>query len=84
MTENDFDRLLQIYKFLKMQLIKIKVKSVDNENISRIKNTVMDYNKYYEGVIGDNVKYLSSYTEDVYHQIKERIPVFYQMIILTI
>ncbi len=35
----------------------------------------MDYNKIYEGVIGDNVEYLSSFSKEDYYDIKERIPI---------
>ena len=57
-----------------MDLIKIKVNSIDIENLERIKNRIMDYSKIYEGVIGDKVEYLSSYPEEVYYQIKDRKP----------
>ncbi len=34
----------------------------------------MNYDKIYNGVIGYNVEYLSSYPEEVYYQIKNRKP----------
>lgn len=73
-NEDDYNKLYDILGD-NYNVIKIKINSDDVDNIDRIKDTVMDYNKVYEGVIGDNVEYLSSYPEDVYYQIKERIPV---------
>lgn len=56
-------------------IIRVKVNSTDSINIKNISNIKMDYNFNYEGVIGDNVEYRSSFPKDVYYQIKERIPI---------
>lgn len=50
----------------------VKINNDDETNIKNISNIKMDYNHVYEGVIGDNVEYLSSFPKDVYYQIKER------------
>lgn len=73
-TEEQF-KILQIAKKIRnMDLIKIKVNSNDEDNLNRIAARVMDYSKIYDGVIGDKVEYLSSYSEEVYYQIKNRKP----------
>jgi cytidylate kinase len=72
--EEQYKILDIIGKLVHMDLIKIKVNSTDEENLKRIKNRNMDYNKIYEGVIGDKVEYLSSYPEEEYYKIKSRKP----------
>ena len=68
-------KFLQIARRIRnMDLIKIKVNSNDSDNLKRVASRVMDYDKIYNGVIGDNVEYLSSYPEEVYYQIKNRKP----------
>jgi adenylate kinase family enzyme len=59
----------------KYKIIKIKIKSDDINNITTILNRNMNYEKKYDGVIGDNVEYLSSFDEKTYYEIKNRIPV---------
>ena len=73
-TEEQYKRLDMIRKFVRMNLVKIKVNSTDEGNLERIKNRDMDYNKIYKGVIGDKVEYLSSFPEDEYYEIKSRKP----------
>ena len=73
-TEEQYKRLDMFRKFARMNLIKIKVNSTDEGNLERIKNRDMDYNKIYEGVIGDKVEYLSTYPEEEYYEIKSRKP----------
>ena len=73
-TEEQYKRLDMFRKFARMNLIKIKVNSTDEGNLERIKNRDIDYNKIYEGVIGDKVEYLSTYPEEEYYEIKSRKP----------
>lgn len=59
------------------EVISIKLNSKDDtENIKRISSRKMDYDKTYEGVIGDNVEYQTSYPAETYYEIKERKPEF--------
>ena len=51
---------------------KIRIHSDDNYNIKAISNRRMDYQSKDESVIGDNVFYVSSFSEDVYWEIKKR------------
>ena len=54
------------------KIYKIKINSNDELNIKNISNINMDYDYVFDGVIGDNVEYLSSFPSEVYYQIKER------------
>ena len=72
--KEDYDKLNELLDN-NYEVIKIKINSKDEDNINNIINTKMDYNKIYEGVIGDNVEYLSSFSKEDYYDIKERIPI---------
>ena len=73
-SEHDFDKFERLSKVLRMKLIKVKVNSTDAHNLDEIKRTVMNYDKIYSGVIGDNVEYQSFFDEEIYYQIKMRKP----------
>ena len=51
---------------------KIRIHSDDQYNIKVIHDRVMDYDRKEDNVIGDNVFYASSFSEEVYWQIKKR------------
>ena len=72
--EKDFNRLDILLQILRMKLVKIKVNSTDSHNLEKIKNMTMDYNKVYDGVIGDKVEYQSPFDDETYYQIKMRKP----------
>lgn len=54
------------------KIFKIRIHSDDNYNIKAIRERKMDYDKKDKAVIGDNVFYASSFSEDVYWQIKKK------------
>ena len=72
--KEDYDKLNELLDN-NYEVIKIKINSKDEDNINNIINTKMDYTKIYEGVVGDNVEYLSSFSKEDYYNIKERIPI---------
>lgn len=72
--EKDFNRLDLLLQILRMRLIKIKVNSTDSHNLLEISSMVMDYDKFYPGVIGDKVEYQGTFDEETYYQIKMRNP----------
>ena len=71
--EEDYQKLKELLTD-KYDIIRIKIVSNDIDNINKIHSREMDYNKKYDGVIGDNVEYLSNFPDNVYYEIKERIP----------
>lgn len=72
--KRDFDKFKILSKVLGMQLIKINVKADDSHNLEKIKDLVLDYDKIYPFVIGDNVEYQSPFDDVTYYQIKKRKP----------
>ena len=69
-----FETISKYAKLMGYQLIKIRIKSNDCDNISRISKREINYNKIIEGVIGDNIEYSSSYDTETYYAIKHRKP----------
>lgn len=64
-----------ISKVFGYNMVSIKLDSKnDSENIQRIQGRVMNYDKTYDGVIGDNVEYQTSYPSETYFEIKKRKP----------
>ena len=53
------------------KIFKIRIHSDDNYNIKAIRERKMDYDKKDKAVIGDNAFYASSFSEEVYWQIKK-------------
>lgn len=79
--DKDFNKEKSINKFILdyhindyFEIIKIKVNSSDEHNIERIQHRKMDYKKIDSDIIGDNTSYHSSYSKEVYYEIKERKP----------
>ena len=56
-------------------LIKIKINSKDIDNIKRVGDRKLDYNKSNNLVIGDNVLYGNNFKEEEYFKIKARKPI---------
>ncbi len=56
------------------KLIRIKINSKDIDNIKRVGERKLDYNKSNNLVIGDNAFYGNSFKEEEYFKIKDRKP----------
>lgn len=72
---NNIDCYEEIHKKLhnnSFKKFKIRIHSDDNYNIKMIHDRKMDYERKDESVIGDNVFYVSNFSEEVYWQIKQR------------
>lgn len=69
------EQLILISKVFGYSLINIKIESNnDFNNIERIQNRIMDFQKYDDLVIGDNVNYSTAYSSTEYFDIKQRKP----------
>lgn len=71
-TKKIYDQLKLICMIFRYKLIKIKINSKDEDNIQRILNRTTGFNCVYENIIGDNVNYSTSYTQEDYYDIKKR------------
>jgi len=79
--DKDLNKKEYVDKFLKdynieenYKIVKIKINSSDENNIERILNRKMNYNEIDSDIIGDNISYQSSFSKEVYYEIKERKP----------
>ena len=73
-NENQLDEWKKYASENNYKLIKIKINSKDIDNIKRIEERKLDYNKNNNLVIGDNVFYGNSFKEEEYFNIKDRKP----------
>ena len=70
---NQLKKLEMLCKILRYNLIKVKIEAYnDSVNIQRIQRRVMDYDKKFEGVLGDSAMYSTSYSEEEYYAILAR------------
>lgn len=71
-SKKQYEFLMLLCKILKYDLIKIKINSNDEDNITRIINRNTNFNKIDETIIGDKNNYNTKYTAKEYYKIKNR------------
>lgn len=73
-TKNELVLINRVAHLCGYMPIHIKINSCDEENIRRIQNRKVSYQKRDFTIIGDNTAYSTPFTEEDYFQIKKRKP----------
>lgn len=69
-TKKELEKMKFISNLFDYELTLIGMNSSDDENIDRISKRVLDYNMIDDSIIGDNVEYSTSYSDEAYNRIK--------------